>query len=145
MSVKCQYCGKEIYAMTWLQELQKHNAHLNHCRKNPDLHPVDMKDALEKCVQAEDAQAEGIRKFRYVVYREDGRKQSVESDGKTLGLEILQKLVGGNIELFRGRIGPDKDRLFIVDEEGLLKGRRINPFLKQFVGTVVVTSLDGVE
>lgn len=84
------------------------------------------------------------KKFRYLVYREDGRKQNVESDGKTLDLEMLQKLVGGNIELVRGKIGND-DRLFIVDEEGLIKSRKPNPFLPQFVGTVIVTSLDGVK
>ena len=33
--MKCNYCPKEIYGMTGLQELQKFQKHLKTCKKAP--------------------------------------------------------------------------------------------------------------
>ena len=44
--MKCNYCSKEIYGMTGLQELQKFQKHLRTCKKAPYKN-VDMGEALE--------------------------------------------------------------------------------------------------
>lgn len=81
--------------------------------------------------------------YRYIIYHENGRKQALESQ-KRLKLGMLQKIVGGFIECVQGDLNG-KPALFVVDEEGLLKERSRNPHLPQFVGTVIMTTPDGVQ
>jgi hypothetical protein len=47
--MNCPYCGKEIYAVTGLQEIQKFQKHLRKCKKVSDsdrLATTDMTAAL---------------------------------------------------------------------------------------------------
>ena len=52
--MNCQFCGKDIYGMTGLQEIQKYQKHLRKCRKNPcNRNSNDMRVALEMRVESE--------------------------------------------------------------------------------------------
>lgn len=77
--------------------------------------------------------------IRYLVYREDGTHQKIESE-KPLNFKILQKIIGGYIEIVRLHLEGMPPLVVLVDEEGLLKNRKQNSPYPQFVGTVILTS-----
>ncbi len=87
--------------------------------------------------------------IRYVIYYEDGRKQLLESE-KPLKLEMFYKLIETDcIDIVRHvLLTPGMgaaEMTFIVDDNGLLKNRAQNPVIRAFVGTVILTSPDGVQ
>lgn len=57
--MKCEFCGKEIYGLTGLREIQKYQKHLRRCRKNNSVHPSDIEGALDSRVRSEDAEDAG--------------------------------------------------------------------------------------
>ena len=57
------------------------------------------------------------------LYYADGRSEVIHPAGATWSLEELQTLVGGYIEIARTHDG----RWMVIDEEGKLKDKPINP------------------
>ena len=58
-------------------------------------------------------------------------------------LEALQKIVGGNIEVFRAF--ADKDIVTICNEEGYLLNLKPNKYFPGIVGNVVICGVNGEE
>ena len=56
-----------------------------------------------------------------------------------MSLELMQKIVGGNIEIFKAG-----KTFFIMNEDGLLNDDQPNPAFPCFLGTII-TTLDGME
>ncbi len=69
----------------------------------------------------------------YNVWREGRRPQLIQSEN-FLSLEMMQKIVGGYIEIYQAG-----ETAFIFDEEGRLKSKKPNPAFPAFVGTVITT------
>ena len=77
---------------------------------------------------------------KYMVFGENGVNEAIDLGDERMGLKALQGFVGGYIEIHqRGK------KVFIVDEDGLLKGKKRNWMFPEFVGTVVVTNQDGIQ
>ena len=67
------------------------------------------------------------------IIKENGTEIDI-TEGGPLSLEYMQKTVGGYIET----IQIDKDTFMIVDEEGLLKGKKHNIRASHLAGQPIV-------
>ena len=71
----------------------------------------------------------------------------IQVSDRELKLEDVQSMVGGLIELVYptngtpAMMGIDDDAQYIVNEEGLLKGLKVNPIGSEIVGQPIVGNL----
>ena len=71
----------------------------------------------------------------------------IQVSDRELKLEDVQSMVGGLMELVYPRngtpamMGIDDDAQYIVNEEGLLKGLKVNPIGSEIVGQPIVGNL----
>ncbi len=90
--------------------------------------------------------------MKHILVKTNGEFSVYESENKTLTLDECNKLINGWIEMVdlareENELFPDNS-MFIVDEEGLVKGLGINVFAawrtnRIIVGDVILTKGDG--
>lgn len=65
------------------------------------------------------------------LYKTDGTQRVIETL-RSFTLEEVQALIGGYVEAY-----PHAKGYILCDEEGLLKGKPVNPYFPQLVGDVL--------
>lgn len=76
-----------------------------------------------------------MQKYAYLILYTNGRIEVIGQDEEELELEKLQKIVGGFIEIVNTRFRTDLT--MVVDDEGLLKNKPLNPYATLLYGGVL--------
>lgn len=73
-----------------------------------------------------------------------GQELEIKSE-EPLELEVLQLLVGGNIEVINAQDPTNPEKTLVINEDGLRLKLRQNPFYEFVVGNVIEVYLDDGE
>ena len=76
-----------------------------------------------------------MESYSYLLLHSNGRIEVCAHDLREFSLEELQQMVGGNIEIVNTRFRSDL--VMVVDDEGLLRNKPLNPYATLLYGGVL--------